>query len=147
MGRSNTRRPPHDSDEVGSPPAAVARSTVALWVRNICALLIAGFAGGFIATVRLRRSMGDFEELRIVTGAGAVRGFVTTKPDGAPRVMLLDAKGERIPLSLQVSPHGGSSMTLQDHAGTARIRLEMDVRLGPSIKLFDAKGAVIWQAP
>lgn len=91
--------------------------------------------------------MGDFDELRIVTSAGEVRGLVTTKPDGAPRVMLLDAKGERIPLSLQVSPDGGSVIALQDHAGTARLRLEMDVRFGASIKLFDAKGTVIWQAP
>lgn len=90
---------------------------------------------------------GDSQNIEFRTPQGEVRGFVRTGADGTVGIALMDPKGERSLIELDVLRSGGIQIALRDTSGVTRLQLQLDSKAGPSIRLFDSHGEITWRAP
>lgn len=109
-------------------------------------MLLAGAAGGLVVSSSLREASLGSTKFRLTTPHGDDRGFITTVQDTAIFTMF-DAKGEHDLVSIQALGNGGSLIALRDRSRVTRLELRNDFQLGPSIKIMDAGGRVLWHAP
>jgi hypothetical protein len=124
------------------------------WIRRIGAVCLALVAAVFLMGQDKAKELPDLEvrslEVRTLVVKdkdGKVRAALRARPDGAPTLSLSDKDGGTRAL-LATWPDGSPGLCLYDKDSKRRALLAL--RLGdgsPSLRLFDAKGKLIWEAP
>ena len=76
---------------------------------------------------------------------GTVRATLAAGVDGSCLVFVDEA--HKVRASLIVANDGYADLTFRDSDGKVRTQLGTFVRGSPNLRLFDAKGKVIWKAP
>lgn len=141
---------PRVSEDGSSPEAGGAlapRGAMARAWPRLVAPFVAGIAGGGLpllilggipaagATNDLTVRASAFE---LVDAAGAVRGGLSLRPDGGPRLTLNDSAGNPR-ATLDVLPDGSPRFRLIDAAGTVRVGL-LALPQGPGVYFADDRG-------
>ncbi|MHC4164957.1 MAG: hypothetical protein ACYSUM_22820, partial [Planctomycetota bacterium] len=119
------------------------------WMRRIGAVGVAVVAAVFL----IGQGGGKAKELPNLVARsltlkdteGTVRAYLAAGVDGSSLVFVDKARTWRA--SLIVGGVDGAGLRICDRDGTARVRLGISHNGSPRLRLYDAKGQVIWKAP